>query len=202
MKDEVQTQFGQWPTAAAWFLVIAAFLLFVPFHRKVDRKPAGAFTAFALAFAFEMYGVPFSLYLMMGFFGRRLPEGVLGETGHYIFLACLLLGGGLVVAGWARIYREYWSKDDREGRLVREGLYRFIRHPQYAGLLLISLGMLFEWATIPLLFLWPILIRQYYRLARREESELAERFAETWTEYRRRTGMFMPKFRFPGPLSS
>jgi len=202
MKVDFQTQFGEWPTAAAWFLVMAAFLLFVPFHRKVDRKPAGVFAAFALAFAFEMYGVPFSLYLMMGFFGRRLPEGVLGETGHYLFLACLLLGGGLVVAGWARIYREYWSKEDREGRLVREGLYRFIRHPQYAGLLLISLGMLFEWATIPLLILWPILIRQYYRLARREESELAERFADTWTEYSRRTGMFIPRFRSSRPLSS
>jgi hypothetical protein len=97
MKDEVKTQFGQWPTAAAWFLVIAAFLLYVPFHRKADRKPAGVFAAFAVAFAFEMYGVPFSLYLMMGFFGRRLPEGVLGKTGHYLFLACLLLAEALLL---------------------------------------------------------------------------------------------------------
>jgi hypothetical protein len=99
-----------------------------------------------------------------------------------------------VVGGWARIHREYWSKEEGQGRLVAEGLYRHVRHSQYTGFLLISLGALFEWATIPLLMLWPILASMYVRLARKEETEMEERFGDEWRAYKARTGMFLPRF--------
>jgi protein-S-isoprenylcysteine O-methyltransferase Ste14 len=157
-----------------------------------------------LAFSLEMYGAPFSLYLVMWLFGKTLPHGIfwghtlsgsIGMTGHYIYLVALVLGGALIVAGWAKIYRDYWSREDGEGRLVKEGLYRFVRHPQYAGFILISVAVLFEWATIPLLLMWPFLVTIYYRLARREEAELEKRFGEQWREYAAATGMFLPRLR-------
>jgi protein-S-isoprenylcysteine O-methyltransferase Ste14 len=111
---------------------------------------------------------------------------------HYLYLASLLGGGTLIVAGWARIYQDYWSKDDGEGRLVDTGLYRYLRHPQYAGFLLLALGALFEWLTIPLLILWPVLAVLYYRLARKEEAELEDHFGDAWRQYAARTGMFFP----------
>jgi len=177
------------------------FLLFVPFYRRVERKPAGVFAAFAVAFAFEMFGIPLSLYLVLWIFGRILPLGVLwgytlsgtiGLTGHYIYLGALVTGGGLVVAGWARIYRDSWSRNEDDVRLVRDGVYRYLRHPQYAGLILIATGALFEWATIPLLVLWPVLVSRYVALARIEEGEMARRFGDEWRAYRETTGMFAP----------
>lgn len=179
-----------------------SFLLFIPFYRKADRKAAGVFIAFVTAFAVEMFGIPLSLYFVMWIFGKTLPFGVfwgytlsgsIGMAGHYLYLASLLAGGFLIVAGWAKIYRDYWSRDDSDRYLVKTGLYRYIRHPQYAGFLLVSLGALFEWATLTLLLLWPVLVVMYYRLARREEEEMEARFGDEWRVYAGRTGKFLPQ---------
>lgn len=202
MDENVWSHFGNWWAVAVWTALFAALLLFVPFYRKADRKPAGAFLGFIVAFALEMFGAPLSLYFVLWAFGKSLPEGVLwghtlkgsfGMTGHYIYLACLLAGAVLVVGGWARIHREYWSLEEGKGRLVEEGIYRYVRHPQYAGFLLTSLGVLFEWATIPLLILWPVLASMYVRLARREEKQMEDRFGDAWRSYKERTGMFLPR---------
>ena len=202
MNEAYESYFGLWWTVVAWVILFGAFLLFVPFYRRADRKPAGAFLAFMTAFAVEMFGVPLSLYFVMWAFGKSLPFGVLwgrtlsgsiGMTGHYLYLASILGGGFLIVSGWSRIYQDYWSKEEEYGRLVKEGPYRYIRHPQYTGFLLLALGALFEWATIILLILWPVLAVLYYRLARREEAELERSFGTEWREYAEKTGMFFPR---------
>lgn len=202
MNEAYESYFGLWWTAGAWVILFGAFLLFVPFHRRADRKPAGAFLAFMTAFAVEMFGVPLSLYFVMWAFGKSLPFGVLwgrtlsgsiGMTGHYLFLASILTGGFLIVAGWSKIYQDNWSKEEEGGRVVKEGPYRYIRHPQYTGFLLLALGALFDWATILLVMLWPVLAVLYYRLARREEGEMEKKFGKEWREYAERTGMFFPR---------
>jgi len=99
----------------------------------------------------------------------------------------------LIFFGWRRIYRQYWSKDLGKGQLVTTGIYRFIRHPQYTGFLMITLGMLCEWATLPMLLMYPILIYLYVRLARREEADMRTEFGPAYDEYRRTTGMFLPR---------
>jgi protein-S-isoprenylcysteine O-methyltransferase Ste14 len=53
--------------------------------------------------------------------------------------------------------------------------------------------MLFEWATLPLLIMWPILIWLYVRLAKREEADMEAEFGAAYAEYRSRTGMFLPR---------
>jgi protein-S-isoprenylcysteine O-methyltransferase Ste14 len=71
-----------------------------------------------------------------------------------------------------------------------------LRHPQYTGFMLITLGMILEWATLPLLIMWPILAVLYYRLARREEADMVQEFGEEYREYKQRTSMFVPVPRF------
>ncbi len=164
-----------WWASVLLVVVFGAFILFVPFYRKADRRPAGAFLAFITVFALH-------------------PPESSGTAGYYIYLACILAGGILIVGGWARVSRDYWSRDENAGRLVREGLYRYIRHPQYTGFLLIPIGMLFKRVSILLLILWPVLAVQYHRLARREEKELEEQFGSDWHEYRTATGMYLPRF--------
>ncbi|MDA3950976.1 MAG: methyltransferase [Spirochaeta sp.] len=202
MNQEIWSYYGLWGTAALWAVLCMLFLLFVPFYRRVERKPAGVFAAFAVAFAFEMFGIPLSLYVVFWISGRFLPLGVLwgytlsgtiGMAGHYVFIGALVVGGGLVVAGWARIYRDAWSRDEEDACLVRDGVYRYLRHPQYTGLILIATGALCDWATIPLLLLWPVLVFRYVGLARLEERELATRFGAEWRAYRETTGMFAPR---------
>lgn len=202
MNDAAVDHFGQWGYVAIWIALYAVMLAFVPFYKKSQRKPTSAYLAFVIALALEMFGVPLSMYALTWLLGTRLPDGVLfghtlnqwiGHWGMYICIAMTLIGVGLVFVGWRVIHKRYWSKDEGEGELVTDGVYRFIRHPQYTGFLLITLGMIADWATLPLLIMWPILLGIYYRLARMEERQMLEEFGERYEIYKRQTGMFLPK---------
>jgi protein-S-isoprenylcysteine O-methyltransferase Ste14 len=202
MDDSAFAHFGQWGQALLWIVLFGVMLFFVPFYRKSDRKPASAYLAFVLALALEMFGVPLSMYVLTWVLGTSLPDGVLyghtlnqwiGAWGLYIGSALMLIGVVLIVAGWRVIYREYWSKDTGKGQLVTSGIYRYIRHPQYTGFLLITLGMIFDWATLPLLIMYPVLCVLYYRLARKEEADMRAEFGAAYDEYKAHTGMFLPR---------
>ena len=133
--------------------------------------------------------------------GKNLPEGVLwghtlintiGFWGMYINIICAVIAMFLILNGWYNIYKKYWSKEKGRGELVTSGVYRYIRHPQYTGLLLLSFGMLVEWATLPLLILFPVMIYMYVRLARREERDMLDEFGEEYKRYMEKTKMFIP----------
>ncbi len=199
--EDTLSHYGQWFAVLLFAIVYIIFLAFVPFYRKVDRRPAGVYLAFVVAFAFEMFGVPLTMYFVAWFLGYTLPDGVfwghtliqeIGLLGMYIGFVLGILGGILVILGWREIYAEYWGKEEGERGLVTKGVYRYIRHPQYTGFMLITLGMLIEWATIPLLLMWPVLAYLYYRLAKMEEREMEAEFGEAFLKYKARTHMFIP----------
>lgn len=185
-----------------FFVVIYGLvLLFVPFYKKMDNKPRGVYLAFVIAFAIEMHGIPFSMYLITWVIGHSLPEGVLwghtffnsiGYLGMYINIGCAIVALLLILNGWYNIYKKYWSKDKGKGTLVTSGVYKYIRHPQYTGLLLLSLGMIIEWATLPMLLLFPVMVYMYLRLAKREEQDMLKEFGEEYEEYMKRTKRFIP----------
>lgn len=199
--DPVQGHFGEWWAVGAFVAVFAVFLLFAPFYKKAGTKPKGAFIAFVFALALEMFGVPLSMYAISGVLGKNLPDGVLwghtlveevGLLGTNLAMLLYVIGAVLIISGWRAIYRDYWSKDRGEGTLVTSGIYRFIRHPQYTGFACFTIGMMFEWATLPMLIMWPVLAVIYYRLARREEADMREEFGSAYDAYAAHTGMFLP----------
>jgi protein-S-isoprenylcysteine O-methyltransferase Ste14 len=110
----------------------------------------------------------------------------------YIGTVLILMGIALVLLGWNVVYKRYWRKAKGQGELVTEGIYRYIRHPQYTGFMLVTLGMLLDWATLPMLIMWPIMAILYYRLAKKEEGYMLEQFGKRYEEYRQITGMFLP----------
>jgi len=199
--DPVLEHMGNWPVAVVWVVLFGGFLLFAPFYKKSGVKPKGAFLAFVVALALEMFGVPLSMYALSGVLGRYLPDGVLwghtlvgqvGLLGTNIAIFLYLAGAALIIAGWRAIYRDYWSKDRGQGHLVTSGIYRYIRHPQYTGFACFTIGMLLEWATLPMLIMLPFLAVMYYRLARREEADMRAEFGPAYDAYAGRTGMFLP----------
>jgi len=89
-----------------------------------------------------------------------------------------------------------WSDQIRirqKHTVVQRGIYRYIRHPLYASTIamLLGAGLVFRngavLGTTALIFI-PMMI---YR-ARQEEANLIEALPE-YADYRRRTGMFLPK---------
>ena len=202
------------PAYDLWSLVIINSLVFIIFafsfakpRTSRDWRSFGAFSAFLIALFTEMYGFPLTIYVLTAVLGSRYPalNPFSHASGH---LWITLLGGGawmsvvihlvsnglmlagllLIGAGWRRIHGAH-------GALVTDGVYARMRHPQYAGLMLITIGMLIQWPTIITVATWPLLILVYYRLARREEREAERQFGDGYREYRARVPMFVPRLR-------
>jgi protein-S-isoprenylcysteine O-methyltransferase Ste14 len=199
--ENIWSHFGNWWAVALWIVIYGVFLLFVPFYKKSQIKPSGAYIAFIVAFALEMFGVPFSMFAIGWLFGYTLPEGVLwghtlveyiGFWGMYVGIVVSLIGVALVISGWKQIHKDYWSKEEGQGKLVTNGIYKYIRHPQYTGFFMITFGMMSEWATLPLIILYSLLLVLYYKLAKKEESDIEKEFGSDYVEYKKRTKMFIP----------
>ena len=188
--------------AALFIFFVLSFL--APVQRR-EWRSFGVFSAFVIALFTEMYGFPLTIYLLTALLGSRYPAlnpfshasghlwitflggGAWMSVGIHLVSNSLMLGGLLLMAaGWRQIHRA-------QGELVTEGLYARVRHPQYAGLFLITVGMLVQWPTIITVATWPVLMVVYYRLARREEREAEARFREAYVAYRAQVPMFVPR---------
>lgn len=82
-----------------------------------------------------------------------------------------------------------------KGELVTDGIYRFVRHPQYSGFMVIILGFLIQWPTIITLIMAPVLIIMYIRLSKKEENKILEEFGEEYLLYMNQVPRFIPSFR-------
>ncbi len=103
----------------------------------------------------------------------------------------LVIGGvGLAAGGLLAIVSMMMLGEGQ--RLVREGPYRFVRHPFYLGLLLMLGGALVATRSLAgaALFLPAFLIT--VARARREEHNLELRYGSRYTEYRDRVPFLFP----------
>lgn len=203
------------PAYGLWLLVIINTAVFVMFafsftHPRTARdwRSFGAFSGFLLALFTEMYGFPLTLYLLSGWLGSRYPgldlfshdsghlwHTLLGWTGNPHFDPLHLLSNVLIVVGFI-LLSSAWRvlhQAQRNHMLATTGLYAHIRHPQYVGFILIMLGFLLQWPTLLTLFMFPILVTMYVRLARREEQEALAEFGEAYARYAAVTPAFFPR---------
>jgi protein-S-isoprenylcysteine O-methyltransferase Ste14 len=140
-----------------------------------------------VSFYIAMQGIPVSLYTILWWFGAE-PAGWFSFDSLALKLSGIVLffiGGGLVILGWSRIFKN-------RRNLVTDGIYKYMRHPQYTGILLATLSLIiYRFSPISAL-LYPVLMIIYYRLARKEEREIENEFGERYREYRRNVSMFFP----------
>jgi protein-S-isoprenylcysteine O-methyltransferase Ste14 len=212
---------GTGPAYGLWDVVILNVVVFVVFAFSFARpatprdwRSFGAFTAFLVALFTEMYGFPLTMYLLSGWIQRRYPgldvlshdaghlwETLLGWQGDPHLNPLHLLSNALIAGGFillAAAWRVLYAAQQRH-RLATTGAYAYLRHPQYAGFILIMLGFLIQWPTILTLAMFPILVWMYVRLARREEREVRAEFGEAYARYAAATPAFFPRFRRTAP---
>jgi protein-S-isoprenylcysteine O-methyltransferase Ste14 len=210
MNHDSTPAYGLWTVAfinAAVFILFA-FSFFKPRTRS-DWKTFSSFSAFIVALFVEMYGFPLTIYLLSAWLANRFPgvDLLSHDAGHLWYAlfglkgdphwnpihvaSSVLIGGGFVLlaGAWRVLYVA-----QSEGRLATTGPYRWLRHPQYAGFILIMLGFLVQWPTILTLAMFPVLVVVYVRLAHREERDVAAAFGEPWRAYAAITPRWFPRF--------
>jgi protein-S-isoprenylcysteine O-methyltransferase Ste14 len=203
-----------------WFLVIVNSVVFIAFamgffHPQSNRdwRVLGGYSAFVVALFTEMYGYPLTVYLLTGPLGGVIPGVDLSHNSGHLWADLIgwkgdphlspfhlasygfIIGGfWLIASAWKVLFASI-----KAGQLASAGPYARLRHPQYAGFVLIMVGFLLQWPTLATLVMFPILVLVYRRLAIREEREVEARFGEAWERYARATPRFVPRFQHPPP---
>jgi methanethiol S-methyltransferase len=198
-----------------WGLVLVNSVVFVLFaysffkpRTKRDWRSFGAFSAFLVALFVEMYGFPLSIYFLSGWLQSRYPgvDWFSHDAGHLLemlfgwktnphfgpfhLISFVLIGAGFVViAGAWRVLHGA----QRRHALAITGPYRYVRHPQYVGFILVLLGFLVQWPTLLTLAMFPVLIVMYVKLAKREEREALAEFGDAYSKYLTEVPGFIPR---------
>ncbi|RYL87514.1 isoprenylcysteine carboxylmethyltransferase family protein [Sporolactobacillus sp. THM19-2] len=186
------------------FFGLFALSVFKPTTKR-DWRTLGAFTGFIVALFSEMFGFPLTIYILTSILGKNYPvldpfnhinghlwvaltggSPVLFEILHP--LSNVFIFGGLIIIwiGWRKIHSGH-------GKLVQDGIYRFVRHPQYTGFGLSILGFLIQWPTLITLIMAPTLLIMYRRLAKKEEQNMIQEFGKEYIDYMKRVPRFIPR---------
>ena len=80
------------------------------------------------------------------------------------------------------------------GKLIESGIYKYVRHPIYTGLLLATLGSCVQSMAVVKFFIWFLLLALLIYKAQFEESLLKKKYP-TYTDYMKRTGRFVPRLK-------
>ncbi|HYA61749.1 MAG TPA: isoprenylcysteine carboxylmethyltransferase family protein [Candidatus Sulfotelmatobacter sp.] len=142
--------------------------------------------------------VTFGFWLLFENNWKWLNVKIWPVTPSLLWAGVGLTAAGVAISIWARVtLGANWSgvvtlKKGHE--LIRKGLYRWIRHPIYTGILISFIGTdlikghLRGWVGFALV------LATFYFKARREERFLRQEFGAGFEEHARRTGMFLPKW--------
>ena len=178
-----------------WLAIV--FLVFVGIERLYERRYNRQAMRGERKIGWS-YTTLHSLYLVI-FFGaavehfwlRRSLDWLATGAGLGLYLLSLVIRL-IAIRGLGR----FWSLQveiRQEHRLVREGIYQYVRHPAY-------LAMMLEIVAIPLVvnsyytaifaigaFVPALLVRWRY-----EERELVRKFGDVYVQYQREVGAFFP----------
>lgn len=143
----------------------------------------------------------FTLPVLM--FGYAMAPGLFGPQFAALWnwparlagLALLCLGTAVVAVAMHTMGGAWRMGIDPEqrARMVSEGIYARVRHPIYGGVIVICLGMFLLAANA---FFLGVFLAAWLGMtlqARAEERFLDATFGESYREYVRRTGRFLPR---------
>jgi len=206
--ESISYAYGFWSLVVVNVGLFAFFILsFLRPAKKREWRSMGATLAFFVALFTEMYGFPLTIYILTGFLGSKYPAlNPFSHASGHLWLTFLgggvammtiihVISNGLVIIGFSIMWKGWKLIHGAKGGLVIDGPYAHVRHPQYSGLFIVMIGMLIQWPTIITALMFPVLVFAYYRLSKREESDMIKMFGDEYKRYIEKTPMFIPRLR-------
>lgn len=160
---------------AGWmFYSPVLFAIIVPMHIIF----VGVFAVFYL----------FWYPLTRSYLGYILVDGLLFPPNECIGLSLIAIGLAIYVASlYNLIYFTYKGE-----KLVKRSLYKYIRHPQYLGIILWTLGATILAGRAMCYIAWLTLTYVYLVLAEYEEKCLEENLGKRYIDYEKETYFMVP----------
>jgi len=177
--------------ARSSFWIVAAFYALIAFEFFYMASP------FALFF-YSAYGPALDFINnspTLAWLSRAFLPHIVAETSSVILNFRNVAGGFLAFVGFSAFcigaFQIYYHKITRKG-IVSGGIYKYIRHPQYASFMICSFGLLILWPRYIVLVSFLSMLFAYYFLAKVEEKECELKFGQAYHTYKQKTHMFVP----------
>lgn len=174
---------------AIWFLVAALWLVLAFRAKRTVQRRGRVMAVFLVSYL--------AIIVTSTFLHSERVHRVLWTRSSGLGAAAVLLAAaGACVAVWARVtIGTNWSgvvtlKEGHE--LIESGPYRFVRHPIYAGILLMALGTQLLYAEgFGFILLIYVAAAFTYKI-RVEEQLMSQQFPSQYMEYRRHVKAIIP----------
>ena len=189
----------RWVMIAGFIAVVGVTLphrLKAGTREKLDRRKEGTFMLATLRPAGAVLWLAIIAFMtnpaLMAWSSLPLPVWLRWSGAGFFAVAFALLMWALPALGTNLTD----TVDTRERHtLVTTGPYRWIRHPFYVAMALVTLGSALIAANWWIL-LWTVVVFTLLTIRSRvEEEQLAARFGAVYLTYKNRTGKFFPRFR-------
>jgi protein-S-isoprenylcysteine O-methyltransferase Ste14 len=114
--------------------------------------------------------------------------------------AILSLGFGLYLI--AKSHKAVFGETIDQPRLVDSGVYSWVRHPMYLGILLFCLGFFFVSPSLLSFGVWLAFFILYDKMATYEEKDFIRISGEEYIVYQKRVSKWFPRIRLRSSLEN
>lgn len=136
------------------------------------------------------------------------PDFLDYEVNLLFFSGRLMFGRVVAITGFAVFLIALIQFLKGHGRLITSGLYSVVRHPQYFGLIVMTLGISmmciqYSGCRVEFLYTWLILVLGYVLLASYEEGYLLRNYRKEYPQYKQKVSFVLPiprLIKIPDPL--
>lgn len=111
-----------------------------------------------------------------------------------LYVRLVVLAASFAVGGWlANSGHAATGHDSSPAGVLKTGAFRHVRHPLYAGSMAAYFGLAISTASLLSLAVFVVIFIFYDFIAGYEEGLMEGKYGAEYTEYKRRTGRWLPR---------
>jgi protein-S-isoprenylcysteine O-methyltransferase Ste14 len=177
-------------TTACWILLLLYWVISARSVKATEERTGGIGGYWHYVFA----TLAFLLLQRLPVYPLSIP--LLGHSVAIDILSSVCAIGGLSIALAARrTLAGNWSGSvtfKRDHTLITTGIYRYMRHPIYTGILLMFVGTALLVGTLGAVLGFLILLVTFWLKLKQEEALMEQHFPKDYPEYKRRVKALIP----------